>query len=149
MQDACTAVAVDAVRDEDRDAARADAAVARPREQRQRRRLRRLPASTSRSSAFGSGAGTSRCRARRRPLSPAPSTTFSNHATTRSRTAGVCTCVSSKRNALMMCAFSTSRLAVPEQRRLRVVVGELLRLAAHLVAPAIGSGNDMKPAVPA
>ena len=32
-----------------------------------------------------------------------------------------------------MCACSTGGLAVEEQRRLRVVVGELLRLAAHLV----------------
>ncbi len=32
-----------------------------------------------------------------------------------------------------MWSCSTARLAVTEQRRLRVVVGELLRLAAHLV----------------
>ena len=42
-------------------------------------------------------------------------------------------------------------LAVPEQRRLRVVIGEPLGLAAHLVIARrrAASGNDTKPAAPA
>ena len=69
----------------------------------------------------------------------------------RSRTAGVCTRDSSNRNALMMCVFSTVRLAVPEERGLRVVIGKALGFPSHLVRRRLpsGSGNDTKPAAPA
>ena len=63
---------------------------------------------TSRFSTFGIGAGNSRMPKPAATGSASSRATFSRPDTIRSRTAGVCTRESSKRNALMMCCFSTS-----------------------------------------
>ena len=73
------------------------------------------------------------CRGPSATASASSASTFSRPETMRSRIAGVCTRDSSKRNALMMCAFSTGVWLFQNSVRLRVVVGEPLGLAAHLV----------------
>ena len=124
---------------------RVDAVLARAREQRQRRLTARLRACGARFSTFGSGSGSSSCPDPSATACASSSATLRSCATTRSRTATVCTLVSSKRNARMMCCFSTSLWLFQNKRGLVVVLGELLRLAAHLVALPSVCGNDMKP----
>ena len=63
----------------------------------------------------------------------------------RSRIAGTVSLLSSKRKPPAMCAFSTVGLAFVEQRGLRVVVGELLRLAAQLVVLRPAAGTTRSP----
>ena len=102
----------------------------------------------ARFSAFGKGRAAS-LNAQSRPPPPWPSSSASTLRSCAIRhahgSALTCTRVSSKRNARMMCCLLDLGLAVPEQRRLVVVLGEFLRLAAHLVALATGCGNDVKP----
>ena len=61
---------------------------------------------TSLCSTFGIGAGSSRIPRPAATASASSVATFIRPETMRSRTAGVCTRDSSKRNALMMCCFS-------------------------------------------
>ena len=61
-----------------------------------------------RASTFGSGSGSSVMPSPSATALASSSATFRSCATTRARTAGVCTFVSSNRNARTMCALSTS-----------------------------------------
>ena len=111
--------AVDAVGDEDarRGASRCCRRPAAP--------AATAPASSSTSGVAGvsqhraaCGSGTRRCRGPRPRPAASSATTLASIATTRSRIAGACTLVSSKRNAPMMCAFSIGVWLFAEQRRL-------------------------------
>ena len=62
--------------------------------------------SGARFSALGRGAGVSAIPRSPASWSASSASTLASMATTRSRTAGICTLVSSKRNARRMCAFS-------------------------------------------
>ena len=85
------------------------------------------------------------CRGRPPRACASSSATLRSCATTRSRTASVCTLVSSKRNARMMCVFLDVALAVPRKASPGCSVRQTSRACRGPCALPSAAGNDMKP----